>query len=165
MRAFSWGVLPSVPLSPVPLSPPYLPVPLSPGGTAFGIALIVILYLVMREGESKDKIVAKAMSPDGRRLLELHQVVAPVHGGVDDFQITIGDATTSFGDTVYSHQFECSDFKSFRIWWTDSTHANVRFGPCETGHAEDRPTAPPPPSLSWKDVTVVLDGSGEAVTQ
>jgi hypothetical protein len=134
-------------------------------GVALGIAVIAILFFVMREGESKDTIVARAVSPDGRRLLELHQVITPVHGGADHFQITLGDASASFGDTVYSHPFECSDFKTFRIWWTDSTHANVRYGPCDTGHAEDKTAAPQPSAVSWKDVTVALDGSGKAVTQ
>jgi hypothetical protein len=134
------------------------------GGIAIGIAVIAIVYLAVREGESKDRIVAKATSPDGRRLLELHQVVAPGHGGADYFKITLREATAPFGDTVFTRRFECSDFQSFHISWTDSTHANVRFGPCDTGHPEDR-TPAPPPAISWKDITVVLDDSGKVVTQ
>ena len=135
------------------------------GAAAFGIAIIAILVLVTREGESKDTTVAKAVSPDGRRRLELHQVIAPVHGGPDHFQITLGDISSAFGDTVYSQQFECTDFKAFRIWWTDPTHANVQYGLCDTGHAEDRIAAPQPSSVSWKDVTIALHASGDAVTQ
>jgi hypothetical protein len=135
------------------------------GGTVFCVVAAGALFLVMREGQPQDRMVAKSVSPDGRRILELHQVIAPVHGGADHLQITIGDAAASFGDVVFSQKFEYSDFKTFRIWWTDSTHANFRYGPCDTGHAEDRPMNPQPSSVLWKDVTLALDDSGRAVTQ
>lgn len=134
------------------------------GATAVGAIVIAVLFLVMREGESKDTTIAKAVSPDGQRRLELHQVIAPVHGGPDRFQITLGDVSSSFGDTVYSHEFECADFKGFRIWWTDSTHADVEYGLCDTGHPEGKNMSPPPPLISWKNVTIALHGSGGVTT-
>ena len=134
-------------------------------GTALGVALVAVLYLVMRESRSKDKVIAKAVSPDGQKFMELHQVIAPVHGGADNFQVTIGDVSASFGDPVYTHPFECSDFSAFRIWWSDSTHANVRYGPCDIGHPEDENLAQQPLVIAWRDVTVSLDSSGQPVTQ
>jgi hypothetical protein len=83
------------------------------GGTVFCVVAAGALFLVMREGQPQDRMVAKSVSPDGRRTLELHQVIAPVHGGADHLQITIGDAAASFGDVVFSQKFECSDFKTF----------------------------------------------------
>jgi hypothetical protein len=92
-------------------------------------------------------------------------VITPVHGGPDYFDVTIARASDAFGDSVFSHEFGCTDFSSFRVWWTDPKHASVRYGGCDTGHGESRNTNPETLSVSWKDVVVTIDPSGAITTK
>lgn len=118
------------------------------------LATVAFLVYFAKEGESKDIPLIQAVSPNGQRVLGVHEVITPVHGGADHFDIEIGEVGGTILDVVYSHEFVCEDFKPFRVGWTDETHAYVFIGPCGTGRNEDGTLVLHPKSVAWKDVTI-----------
>ena len=93
-------------------------------GTACLIVLAIVAFLVVDfPGHSTDHVVKRAVSPDGRGVAELHEVVTPMHAGPDLIRLKLSSIAGNDSATVYSSVFECGpDFSGYDLRW-QSAHS------------------------------------------
>ncbi len=92
-----------------------------------------VVFLIFDSGHPKDTMILQELSPDGKLVAELHQVITPMHGGPDTFYISMRSNNMTKGENVYSQTYECNDFTRFRLTWLNPKELNVSYGTCNSG--------------------------------
>ena len=97
------------------------------------VLLVGVVFLVLDSPHPKDTLTLQAISPDGKLVAELHQVITPMHGGPDTFYISMRRNSLPEGENVYSQTYECNDFTRFRLTWLNPKELSVSYGTCNLG--------------------------------
>ena len=116
-------------------------------------ALALFVFLVLDSGSDKDHFLKQSVSPDGKLVVELHQITTPMHGGPDTVYVAIRKSGERSGDKIYSKTFECADFSAFGVEWTSGLELTIKYGECNaSGH--DNPQEKIKENRVWqKDAT------------
>jgi len=133
-------------------------------GAILGVVLLAVLalagFLVLDSGGDKDQTIKQAMSPDGKLVVEIHQITTPMHGGPDTLRVTIR-LPEDLGDVVYSQTYECSDYSAFRVQWKNPNELTIIYGTCDSGrwHTVDENKVWQR-NTEWHDVKINYQNSG-----
>lgn len=122
-------------------------------GAASLIVLATIVFLVVDfPGHSPDHVVKRAVSPDGRVVAELHEVVTPMHGGPDLIRLTLSTIAGSASEVVYSSAFECGpDFSGYGLQWQSAHSLLFLYKACAANPSN---TGQGTHLNSWRDVNI-----------
>jgi hypothetical protein len=133
-------------------------------GMVLGVVLVGVLvlvgFLVLDSGGSKDQTIRQAVSPDGKLVAGIHQIMTPMHGGPDTLRVTIG-SSERLGEVVYSQTYECSDYGAFRLQWNTPNKLTIVYGTCDSGrwHTVDENKVWQR-DTEWRDVKIAYQDSG-----
>jgi hypothetical protein len=98
-------------------------------GTLSLAIVALFAFLVLDSGRDKDHLIMQSASPDGKLIVELHQVITPMHGGPDTLYVAIR-TQESYGEKIYSRTYECYDFSAFRFEWNSLHDLTIYYGEC-----------------------------------
>ena len=102
-------------------------------GACLSVLLVGVIFLIFDSGHPKDTMIQQALSPDGKLVAELHQVITPMHGGPDTLYVSMRPNSVTEGEHIYSQTYECDDFTQFRLTWLNPKELNVSYGTCNLG--------------------------------
>lgn len=122
-------------------------------GAAGLVVLAIIVFLVVDfPGQSTDHVVKRAVSPDGRVVAELHEVVTAMHGGPDLIHLTLSSIAGKDSAIVYSSVFECGpDFSGYELRWQSAHSLSFLYKTCAANPSN---TAQGTQLNSWRDVNI-----------
>jgi hypothetical protein len=124
-------------------------------GAAVVAAIALFAFLMLDSGASKDHLLQKKASADGKRIAELYRRVTPQHGGPDRLYLTLRRSDDPLGEEVYSQAYECSDFSAFRLQWETPHQLKVAYGECDSGQWHTEGESAVQWSLpAWRDVSI-----------
>jgi hypothetical protein len=130
-------------------------------------ALVVILFaslLVDFSGHAKDRVLKKAVSPDGQFVAEVHEVITPMHGGPDRVDVTLQDQRSDqlVQAVVYSRIFECGpDYAGYGLRWQSSQSLTIWYPTCDGGRYRSPADNWVLQKLDmWRGVAIVYHNSG-----
>jgi hypothetical protein len=132
----------------------------------FAVVGFSVFVIFDAGGDKNDKLLQKAISPDGRLVAELRENITGQWGGPDTMYVAIRRAKDAFGEKVYSKTYECMDHSPFTLEWNGPAALTIGYGDCDTGHprttADDRIWTQ---LTEWQDVKILYRDTKRTATR